>query len=205
MPWSRSCSPSSVCFVEHFQQCKPCIRNLGGVFNFFLGLWPSGSNTIISFNQNNLPGALGSHCEADFSWVLVTFAPPQTWANNYNPRFAMVGTVFHPIRSPVKRVTFEAKQTTRGIRYKQSPVKSKPSPLRRPSKNAQPAQVEIPEDVFSEPLIQYKGKVRVPADARRVEWNANLGFLYSRRMTTSGNLCLLSTSFYTQFYNQRRL
>jgi hypothetical protein len=58
-----SYSPCSVYFVENFQQCKPSVRNLGSVFNFFLGLWHSGSNLII---QNNLPGALGSHCEAHF-------------------------------------------------------------------------------------------------------------------------------------------
>ena len=41
----RSCSPCSVCFVEHFQQCKPSVRNLGGVRNihkyplFILGIY----------------------------------------------------------------------------------------------------------------------------------------------------------------------
>jgi len=73
----------------------------------------------------------------------------------------MSGTVVYKIRSPVKRVIFEEKPTTRGIRFKQRTVKAKPlrSPLKR---------TKHPEDAESfdhrgfdnpEPLIQSQGKV----------------------------------------------
>jgi hypothetical protein len=71
----------------------------------------------------------------------------------------MAGTVFHKMRSPVKRVEFKVKHTTRGIHYKQSTLKLKSSPLGSPSKPSQAADVYAFEDDFKEPLIQHKSKV----------------------------------------------
>jgi len=73
----------------------------------------------------------------------------------------MAGTVIHKIRSPVKRVEFKVKHTTRGTHYKQSILKTKTSPLRTPtSKRNLAANVDDHfEGGFNEPLIQHKGKV----------------------------------------------
>jgi hypothetical protein len=83
----------------------------------------------------------------------------------------MAGTVIYKIRSPVKRVEFTAKHTTRGIRYKQSTLKTN-SPLRSPSKPSGPSLATSTgahdfEDRFDEPLIQYKGKVSFFSDVNK--------------------------------------
>ena len=74
----------------------------------------------------------------------------------------MSGRVVHKIPPLVKRVEFNEKSTTRGIRFKQSTVKTKLSPSRAPSKRSHPsltAVETIDQGEFDEPLLQYKGKV----------------------------------------------
>jgi hypothetical protein len=80
------------------------------------------------------------------------------------PHESMSGSVVYKIRPPVKRVEFKAKSTTRGTRFKQFTVKSKPSPPRGCgppiSKRFRPTEVEPVEQRESdEPLLQSKGKV----------------------------------------------
>ena len=72
----------------------------------------------------------------------------------------MSGTVVYKIRSPVKRVIFEEKPTTRGIRFRQHTVKAKP--LRSPSKRTEHDEAEsFDHRGFDnpEPLIHSHGKV----------------------------------------------
>ena len=98
----------------------------------------------------------------------------------------MSGSVVHKIRPPVKRVEFKAKLTTRGPRFKQFTVKSKPSPPRAPpiSKRFHPTEVEpVEQGEFDEPLLQKKGKVSSIAvcDAK---WRLMRCRNHSRKMIT---------------------
>jgi len=83
----------------------------------------------------------------------------------------MPGSVVYKIRGGVKRVEYKEKLTTRGTRFRQTTVKTRPSPSHSPSKlNLQFADVEtFEQDGFDEPLIRHKGKVSLPVNYDKVQ------------------------------------
>ena len=69
----RSCSPCSVCFVEHFQQCNPSVRNFGGVFAIWLlfGTLTFRQQSDLIFQPKQPSWCTGKSLRGRFSWVTV--------------------------------------------------------------------------------------------------------------------------------------
>jgi hypothetical protein len=107
----------------------------------------------------------------------------------------MSGSVLHKIRPCIKRVEFREKSTTRGTRFKQSPVKAKPSPSRAPPKRSNPVEVEESGNWQDEPLLQYKGKVSSIAEYDE-KWQLIWCWERSRKMTTLESFLPLPTIFW---------